>query len=213
MKSLGILCGVLFCLVGGCAAEEKPQNKYVEKPAAVYEGLKGQSCAVMVWADWRTRTEYNQIQIDMAKLVTKKLEDRSRKDGKKTESPTIQFVNPASVVRYQREHPEVMSMPIGEVAPKLGAPRVIFIEFEDFAAHSPEAIGVLKGYAKATLRVLEVSGGVAKTVFEEADIHAHYPPDSPEGVIPSDKVNVRTIYDGTLELMAEKIVARFKLEH
>jgi hypothetical protein len=202
----------MLCFVAGCAGEEKPRNKYVEQPAAVYEGLKGQNCAVMVWADWRTRTEYNQLQLDLAKLVSKKLEERSRKDAKKAESVTIQVVNPASIVRYQREHPEVMSMPIAEVAPKLGASRVVFIEFEDFAAHSPEAIMVLKGSAKGTLRVLEVSGGVAKTVFEEANIHANYPPDSPEGVIPSDKVNVRTIYDGTLELMAEKIVARFKFE-
>src|SRR6266480_4283936 len=200
---------VSVCLTVGCASEEKSQNKYVEKPAAVYEGLKGQSCAVMVWADWRTRTEYNQIQIDLARRLTEKL-SKGKKDGKKSESGALEFIDPVRVVRFQREYPEVMSMGITEVAPKLGASRVIYVEFDEFSAHSPEAIMVLKGFAKATLRVVEVSGGVAKVAFEEADIHAHYPPDSPEGVVASDKVTVRTIYDGTLELLAEKLAARFK---
>jgi hypothetical protein len=119
-------------------------------------------------------------------------------------------VNPASVVRYQRENPGVMSKPIAEVAPALGAGRVIYVEIEELAAHSPESIMVLKGHAKANLRVLEVDGATARVVFEESGITANYPPESPEGVIPSDNVNVRTIYDGTLNLLAEKLAVRFK---
>jgi nucleoside diphosphate kinase len=208
-----LICVTGACLAGGCASEQQqPQNKFVEKPAFLYEGLKGHNCAVMVWADWRTRTEYNQIQIDLAKLLTKKLEDhfQPKKEGKKQEPPSVQFTNPASVVRYQREHPEVMSMPIVEVAPRLQAERVVFVELEEFTAHSPEAVMVLKGHAKATLRVIEVSGDTAKVAFEEMGITARFPPDQPEGVIASDTVNVRTIYDGALNLLAEKLAARFK---
>jgi hypothetical protein len=69
---------------------------------------------------------------------------------------------------------------------------------------------VLKGHAKANLRVLEVSGGVATLAFQEDGIIARYPPDQPEGVIASDKINVRTIYEGALDLLAEKLAARFK---
>ena len=199
------------CLAGGCAAEQRSENPHVEKPASVYEGLKGHSAAVMVWADWRARTEYNQIQLDTAKKLTAKLEQRLKKEGKKSESALSPFTNPASVVRYQRENPEVMSKPIEEVAPALKAERVIYVELEEFSAHAPEAIMVLKGHAKATLRVLEVSGGVAKVVFEEAGITANYPHNAPEGVIASDTVNVRTIYDGTLELLWEKVASRFKI--
>src|SRR5882762_780554 len=106
---------ISLCAMAGCASEEKPQNKYVEKPAAVYEGLKGQTAAVMVWADWRTRTEYNQIQIDTARRLTEKL-SKTKKDGKKYEFAALEFIDPVRVVRFQREHPEVMSMPITEVA-------------------------------------------------------------------------------------------------
>jgi hypothetical protein len=200
---------LLSLSLAGCATEQQVQNKYVEKPQAVYDGLKGNPAAVMVWADWRTRTEYNQVEIDTARRLTEKL-SRPRKEGKKQETTAGQFVNPASVVRYQREHPEVMSMPITEVAPKLGAQRVIYIEIAELVAHSPESIMVLKGHAKATLRVLEVEGNKATVVFEESGITANFPPESPEGVIPSDKWNVRTIYDGTLDLLTEKLAVRFK---
>jgi hypothetical protein len=206
-----ILSAGLLCAVCGCAAEEKPKNKWVETPAVLYEGLKGQGCAVMVWADWRTRTEYNQVQLDLGKVLTRKIDEnlKPKKEGKKSEGPPVTFTNPASVVRYQREHPEVMSMPIAEVAPKLQASRVVYVEIEEFSAHSPEAVMVLKGNAKATLRVVEVNGAEARVVFEEPGIAAHFPPDRPEGVVESEKVNVRTIYEGTIDLLAEKLAARF----
>jgi hypothetical protein len=200
----------MVCALGGCAAEQKEKSKWVETPAVLYEGMKGHSAAVMVWADWRTRTEYSQIQLDVGKVLTKKLEEhfKPKKEGKTAEM--VQFTNPASVVRYQREHPEITSMPIAESAPRLQASRVVYVELEEFSAHSPEAAMDLKGSAKATLRVMEVEGAEAKLVFEEAGITAHFPPDRPEGVVESETVNVRTIYDGTIELLTEKLVARFK---
>jgi hypothetical protein len=211
MIRLLVVVGFL-CAVAGCASEQQQQkNKWVETPAVLYEGLKGHSCAVMIWADWRTRTEYNQVQLDLGKALTKKLEEhfQPKKEGKKQDI-VVQFTNPASVVRYQREHPEVMSMPIGEVAPRLQASRVIYVELEEFSAYSAEAVMVLKGTAKATLRVVEVNGSDAKTAFEEAGISANYPPDRPEGVVASETVNVRTIYEGTIELLAEKLAVRFR---
>src|SRR3954467_6174747 len=100
-----LLVAGMICAVGGCAAEQKEKSKYVETPAVLYEGMKGQSCAVMVWADWRTRTEYGQIQLDVGKKLTAKLEEhyQSQKETKKPEG-AVHFTNPASVVRYQREH-------------------------------------------------------------------------------------------------------------
>jgi hypothetical protein len=210
---IGLLLGV-FCALGGCASEMKEKNKWVETPEAQYEGLKGHTCAVMIWTDWHTRTEYSHIQLDLGKALTQKLEDyykpKKEKDAKKPED-LVTFPNSAaSVVRYQREHPELASMPIVEVAPRLQVQRVIYVELEEFSAHSPEAPMVLKGNAKASLRVLEVEGAEVKPMFEEQGIKAHFPPDRPEGVVESEKVNVRTIYEGTIDLLAEKLVARFK---
>src|SRR4051794_30884127 len=86
-------------LAGGCASDEKPRNKYVETPAVLYEGMKGHSAAVMVWADWRTRNDYSSIQLDLGKALTKKLDEhfQPKKEGKKPEPTVVQFTNPASV--------------------------------------------------------------------------------------------------------------------
>jgi len=203
----------LLTLVAGCGSGSPAvENKYVETPQAIYTGLRGQRCAVMVWADWRTRTEYNQIQLDTARLLTSKLQEqlKSKEDGKKSDQATTHFTLPASVVRYQREHPEIYTMPITEVAPRLNVTRLIYVELEDFSAQSAESILILKGSAKATLRIIEVTDGKAKIAFEEAGIHANFPPDAPEGVMPTDKVNVRSIYEGTLDLLTDKIVARLQ---
>ena len=211
MISRTLLVIGMLCAFAGCSSDQQQKNKWVETPAVLYEGLKGQSCAVMIWADWRTRNEYSNVQLDLGKKLTQKLEEhfQPKKEGKKQET-MVQFTNPASVVRYQREHPEITAQPIAEVAPKLQAQRVVYAELEEFSAHSPESVMVLKGSAKATLRVLEVNGQEAKVMFQEAGITARYPPNQPEGVVESETVNVRTIYDGLIELLAEKLAARFK---
>jgi len=204
-----ILIAGLICAAGGCAAEEKPRNKYVETPANFYEGLSGHTAAVMIWADWRTRSEYDKLQLDLGKALTKKLDEQLQPKKESKKDQAITFTNPASVVRYQREHPEINSMPIVEVAPRLQAQRVVYVEIEEFSAFSPEAAMLLKGNSKASLRVLEVNAGTATVVFHEDGIKAHFPPDRPEGVVESEKVDVRTIYEGTIDLLAEKLAARF----
>ena len=88
--------------------------------------------------------------------------------------------------------------------------RVIYVELEDFSAHSARSILLLKGEAKATLRVVEVDEGRrAKVVFDEPGLTANFPHNAPEGVMASDKMTVRTVYEGTLAQLADRIAVRF----
>ena len=221
-RALWLVVSFALSFVAGCNSSggDQPSHDYVGKPEATYAGLAGKHCAVMIWADWRTRTEYNQIQLDTGRLLTGKLEqllapkekDKEKKKDATETAPPATFLNPASVVRFQREHPDIAGIPITAVAPRLGVDRVIYVEFESFETQSPEAILLLKGSAKATLRVVEVDGSLAHVAFEEAGITAHYPPDAPEGVVASDKVNIRSIYEGTLDLLTDKLAVRFAVE-
>lgn len=210
----------LVCLCG-CGSMSATEDRHaIPRPERQYAGLKGQSAAIMVWTDWHTRNEYPRIQLDLARATQNRLEvaykikpepgqEQKEKAKAKEEPPAIEFLNPASVVRFQRERPETEGQPIVQVAPRLGAGRVIYIELEDFDAHSAQSIMLLKGTAKATLRVVEVVDGRATVVFEEPGIQVHFPPNAPEGVVPDDKRNVRTIYVGTVDRLAEAICARF----
>jgi hypothetical protein len=217
------LVGVAVCLLlAGCGgATGRPENKEpLEIPPAVYSGLGGQTVAIMVWADSITRAEYNRIQVDLATALQNRIQpppaaadgEKDKKEpakDKKSEAAPMVFVPAASVVRFQRAHPELDGLPITEVAARLGASRVIYIELEDFQTYSPKTIMLLKGQAKATLRVVEVVGGKATIVLEERGIEALFPPRAPEGVMASDKHTIRTVYEGTVLRLADKLALRF----
>ena len=222
MRRFGLVGFVVITLMlaAGCTGAGGPSDDAkIEKPDRTYSGLYGQVVAVMVWADWGTRTEYNQIQLDLARSIQIKLEERIKKlqgeqKGKEQGPAATRFVDSRSVVRYQREHPEIDGQPIQQVAPKFGVDRVIYVEIESFQAQSPQTIMLLKGRTSATLRVAEVTGGVdgiGRVAFEEMGIVAGFPPNAPEGVVASDRVTVETIYRGTVDALADRIVARFEL--
>lgn len=226
---------VAALLLGGCESSPtaEQERNAVPVPSAQYAGLQGQSVAVMVWVDWSVRTDYPKIQLDLARLTQERLEslyppplegaaepkeapkkEASKKESKKKdkddELPPTTYINPASVVRFQREHPEIEGQPIVRVAPRLGVTRVVYVEVERFEAQSPQSIMLLKGMAKATLRVAEVNAeGQAAVAFEEQDIEVQFPPGTQEGIIPDQKKDIRWVYTGTVERLAEALGVRF----
>jgi hypothetical protein len=174
----------------------------------VLAGLNGQTCAGFVWADLSVQHEFPTIRLDLAKLLVSRLETKpaAGSDPKDT-AQTITFVEPARVVRYQMDHRETDWQPITAIAPHLQVTRVLHVEIEQLSAQAARSIMLLKGTGTATLRVLEVANGSAQVVLEERGISVEYPPNSPAGVMPSEAVNVRTIYEGTLKELADELVA------
>ena len=208
-----LVVSLFLILQAGCNNTTSVEDEEAAK-LRTYRGLPNQKVATMVWADWVIRTEYNRIQYDLAEAVQSILVQRSKptEEKKKPELPGVEFVATGSVVRYQREHPEIQTLKIEDVAPRLGAGRVIYIELEEFQTQAPQSVMLLKGTAKATLRVVEVTAGQAKTVFEDHDIQVSYPSKAPEGVVATDKVNLRTVYDGTVRELGKAIAMRFRGE-
>jgi hypothetical protein len=205
---LALIC--LTALISGCASGASDDSGAGPTADRTYGGLSGQSVAVMVWADWKIRADYAQAQLDLARLVQQRLEARTQATKNPEKTSGTRFINPGSVLRYIREHPDAEGLPAAEIAPKLGVSRLVHIELEEFEAQSPQSILLLKGTGKAVLRVVEVHAGRAKIVFEERDLKVNFPPNAPEGVTQSDKYNVRTIYEGTLIQMADRVAAHFK---
>ncbi|MGE5612467.1 MAG: hypothetical protein ACM359_24680 [Bacillota bacterium] len=207
-----VMLGLVLLLVGGCGNDRSlfDEGEPEESPALTYKGLAGQKCAILVWADSRIRSEYNQVQVDLGRLLVADL--APKKEGEKPDPTGVQFIDPRSVVRFQREHPEFDGMAVTQVAPKLGAARVIYVEISELQTQSPRSILLLSGYAKATLRVVEVYDTEVKIAFEEPGITVHYPHNAPAGVVPNDQVNEQSIYQGTLTSLASKLAARLKVK-
>jgi hypothetical protein len=198
---LGLLMGQTGCSALAIAARAIPERR-----PPVYTGLAGQSLGVMVWADRGLRMDWDRLQVELASLVQAALQ-KAQKDGADELKGTIFPVQPASIARYQRDHPAIETMPITEVAPKLGVTRLIYIEIESFSTRSESAMQMFRGNASATLKLIEVDNGQAKEAYTESNIRVVFPPKSPpEGLLNANDV---VMYQGTLAALAEELASRF----
>lgn len=199
-----ILLPSAFCLfLSGCAAFGVAAKAIPQTRPPAYQGLAGQSVGVMVWADRSVRIDWPSVQIELAMLVQDKLQKSRAPELKNATWP----VQPASIVRYQRDHPGIEAMPITDVAPKLGVSRLIYIEIENLRTRSDVSMQMYRGQVSASLKVIEVDGQRAAVAYEESEIRAVFPPKSPpEGVLNSTDA---VMYRGVLAALSDQIVNRF----
>jgi hypothetical protein len=147
-----------------------------------YTGLAGQQVAVMVWADRGIRTDFPALSVNLTSMIQSGLKQNLKE--KVLEKAQFPY-SPQSIVRFQTDHPELETSPIVNVAPHMGVvTRLIYIEVEDFSTQSRMATNLVRGEMTATMRVVEVANGKAKVAYEENNVHAVFPPKSPqEGVV------------------------------
>ena len=108
-----------------------------------------------------------------------------------------------SVLRFQKEHPELEGKAVTEYAHRLGGvTRVIYVEVADFSTRAETAVQLLRGSMTANVKVVEVAGGTSKIVYQKEGIRVNFPPKAPEGVV---DVPEATIYAGTVKTAAKTI--------
>lgn len=194
VMGMGLLSG---CVVAGVIGRAIP-----EKRAAAYAGLAGQSVGVMVWADRGVRIDWPSIQMDLANQVQNRLRGSTAPELKETRWE----VQPASIVRYQRDHPASEFVPVTEVAPKLGVTRLVYIEVQSLSTRAEASVQMFRGSISATLKVVEINGSQATVAYEEPGIKAVYPPKSPpDGTLNGDDTSM---YRGAVALLADEILLR-----
>lgn len=194
-----LLPASLLYLCSGCAAVAAlARTVPVTKPPA-YAGLAGHSVGVMVWADRGVRIDWPKVQLDVALAVQSKL----RNSGAPEVKDCRWNVQPASILKYQRDYPVTDITPITTTAPKLGVERLIYIEIQGLSTRAAASIQMYRGNLVTTVQVIEVNGDTAVVGFEKSDVRAIYPPKSPpDGVLNSDDV---TIYQGTVAELGTEI--------
>ena len=190
------------CSVLGLAAHAMP----LPPIPARYNGLAGHSVAVLVWVPRGLEVDYPALRLDLVSGIQTRLQ-RAQKAGKgELKNATFPHA-PASLVRFQEDHPELERSPIVSVAPRLKVGRVIYVEVENFQTRSEQAVELYRGSATVSLRVVAVEGGAAKVVYEEAGGGVKFPPSAPaEGIPNADDAK---IYRGTTDLLAQVIAERF----
>jgi hypothetical protein len=198
-------------LAGGCQLVGVLAYKLTPPPTIQpkYTSLAGQSVGVMVWSDRGIRIEWPGAALDLANSVQAKFKalQEGKKPPKQLEGTTFP-VQPASILRYQRDHPEIEAMPITEVAPRFGVKRLIYVELEEFATRSEASVQLFRGVARATVRVIEISpDGKASAAFEQNNVGTAFPPKAPPEGIPG--AGDQRIYVGTIDALATEIVHLF----
>jgi hypothetical protein len=205
---------LLPCLFAGCAILSVAAYK-LKPPETInpkYNNLVNQSVGVMVWADRGVRIDWPTLQLDVASSVQRKLKDQTLDAKGKPKAKTLLGVTyptqPASIARYQSDHPEVEAMPVTDVASKLGVSRLIYVEMEDFATRAGQAIDLFRGQAKATVRIVEITpDGQASVAYTWENVQAIFPPKSPpEGIA---NVGDQRIYAGIVDAFATEIAQLF----
>src|SRR5205823_9898668 len=122
------------------------------------------------------RIDFPTIQVDLAGLIQKKLEAKQAETKGKTLPGTTFPIPPASVVKFQQDHPELEGAPITNVAPRLNVSRLIYVEIEQFATRSDLAVDLYRGTAEASVRVIEIAEKHATVGYTENGIKTAFPP-------------------------------------
>ena len=199
-----VLVTALVALSGGCALVAIVGRAIPKSVDSEYKGLAKQKVAVMVWADRGTRVDWPTIQIDAANtmqayLIAKKDED----DLKEIQFPW----EPRSILRFQKEHPELEGRPATEYAQRIsGITRLITVEVGDFTTRSETAVQLLKGSMVGNVKVIAIEDGKATIVYERSGVRATFPPKAPEGVV--DMAESR-VYAGTVNAFGLAVAELF----
>jgi hypothetical protein len=192
------------CAVFGIAASAIPEP---DIPAR-YAGLKGHSVAVIVWSDRGLQIDYPSLRLDVASGIQAKLQQAAGARNKDMKETTFPYPA-ASVVRFQEDHPETADQPIVDVAPRLKADRVIYVELQSLQTRADDSVDLYLGTALASVKVIAVdpATGKGKTVYEESDVGASFPPKAPPEGYPG--VGDAKIYRGTVDRLTTLIAIRF----
>lgn len=198
------LCAAALLMVGGCQLIGFVAATIPQSVDAQYKGLAKQKVAVLVWADRGTRIDFPNLQLDLGNGVQANLIAKANESSLKGS----QFPwESRSVLRFQREHPELEGRAVTEWAHRLsGITRLIFIEVPEFSTRSGTAIQLLKGGMTANVKVLEIGASQSKIVYERQNVQVTYPPKVKEGVVDVPEI---AIYSGTVNEMALTIAKLF----
>jgi hypothetical protein len=194
-----LLLGTSGCVLAGVAAQALPPPQI----DAAYKGMQNQSIAVMVWTDIGLRADFPMIQVDVARSLQKKLQTSGAREFEGATWP----VDPRSIVRYQRDNPQLENYSVVEIAPKFKVSRLIYLEVTSFQTRSASTLELYRGGMTGTLRVIEIENDKAKIAYEEPDITVIFPRGAPEEGIPN--ASDERIYIGTLDAFTTAVGKRF----
>jgi len=199
-------CSALSAAAAGIAGTSVVKPVY-PAPGSSDPGFKGQSIAVMAWADDSLRFEHNMLIMDLTRGVSQKLQGSQARKAEELVGATFpRDRSPDAMYAFQKNYPELAADPIVEIAPRFGVTRLIYIEVASFDLHSGSVVDLSRGSLIATVTVVEVANGKGKIAFNST-VDATFPEHSPEEGVPN--LTDQQTYIGTVDQFCTNVVKKF----
>jgi hypothetical protein len=138
-----------------------------------YEGLKGKSVAVVVYAGPELQVDYQTLQLEVGEAVASQL-------SRNVEG--IKVSDERQVLRYQEENPDWDSRHRYELAKSLAVDYVLLVSLIDFSTHEPGTAYLARGIILAQVSVFPVTppaDGMEKAVWRSDHLGVTWPTDRP----------------------------------
>jgi hypothetical protein len=202
-----ILVAIMLLACTSCDTVGVVASKVVGEsdiPAA-YTGLKGERVGVLVWADAGIVIDHPRIFADIAGSLQSKLQQA--KDAGVDELKGTKFVPSGDILQFQDAHPESQSDSAEQIALKLPLTRLIYVEVASLSIHPNNSLDLSRGEAVANVKVVAVTDGKSKTVYENDNITGVYPPNSPPEGMPG--LEDETVYHKSIDALTTELAKLF----
>jgi hypothetical protein len=204
---LKALLGLALLASSGCDAVGVVAQRVVGDPdiPAAYPGLKGQTVGVLVWADAGIVIDHPRVFADISDSLQSKLRQAKEADAKELED--TKFLPNNQVLQFQDAHPEFQSDSAEQIALKLPVTRLIYVEVASLSIHPNSSVDLSRGEAVANVKVVEITGSKAKSVYDNDNITGVYPPNSPPEGMPG--LDEDTVYHKSIDALTTELAKLF----
>ena len=160
---VGIAC------VGGCNILAYPLSLLTPRTPmttvrAEFDGLRGKTVAVVVYADMDILYEYPDVREELILMMNRELE---------TSVKGVRAIDGRRIVRYQDGNSQWRSMPVPELGRALDADYVLYVSLNEFSTRQRGSINLARGRAGAQVSVWDtrpVLAGMDACVWQKANV-------------------------------------------
>jgi len=167
---------------------------------AEFDGFKGKSVAVVVYADLETQVDYPTAQLELSDMVASEM--RRHIKG-------VRLIDPRTIIRYQSENPRWDIMPPEKLCEVFNCDYVLLISLMEFSTRERGSVYLARGRIKADVSVYQSglsSADGANPVWRGEPLSIRFPRQSTLGV-PAE--NDQVIRVQTERLFATELVKKF----
>ena len=163
-----------------------------------YEGLKGQTVAIVIYATPKVLYEYSAVAEELSTNISDEL--RQKVKGAKV-------IAPYRVLKYQQENLFWDQEPRTDLGKQFGADYVLFVSLIEYSLREPGSIQLFRGQIVAEASLYKTSlPAVQARVWRAADLRVTFPENAPVGRPLEDNRNIGFV---TQKLFAIKLVKSF----